>query len=59
MPSPIVLASQFVCPAPVKLWGWITLPWICGGICNMDDGKTLVCPKCGLKRDYQRRKFVA
>lgn len=58
MPSHTIQASQFVCPRPIKLFGWIPLPLICAGVCSLV-GFTLRCPKCGLERPYQRSRRIA
>lgn len=49
----IPVMSLYVCPRPVKIWGFIPTPWICTATCQLINGDTLKCPQCGLEREFQ------
>jgi hypothetical protein len=46
------IMSPYICPRPVKIWGFIPTPWICTATCKLVNGDTLRCPDCGLERQF-------
>lgn len=53
--------NQWICPRPIKLFGFIPTPWICADICGLIDGTTLRCPTCGTERQFvwKRKRGLA
>jgi hypothetical protein len=48
------LGSQFVCDKRLKLFGFISTPWVCGGIMRPAKGNrsVLICETCGHTKDF-------